>query len=159
MNGSAGCGIARQGLGECCAGWGGGGGAAGDGVRLEVRGQRFASLQRAQGWGGSGKIWGKCRLSTGSPQGFSVEATSPKSTPGPEQLPCSPSFAIDRRIPRDSNHKSRVFWANGNGLEKRRTERFSASCFRGAAHPGPRVRTTASRARDWQMTTACNPYT
>src|SRR5208282_6305287 len=41
--GSAECGIARQGLGECYAGWGGGGGAAGRGgggkagVRVGVR--------------------------------------------------------------------------------------------------------------------------
>jgi transposase len=35
------CSIARRGIGECCAGWGGGG-------RAEVRRQRFASLRRAQ---------------------------------------------------------------------------------------------------------------
>ena len=69
------------------------------------------------------------------------------------------SVIRDRRIPRDRNHKPLMYRANGNGLEKRRTERFSAGRFRGAAHPGPRVGTTASKIQDWQITPPCSPYT
>jgi hypothetical protein len=48
--------------------------------------------------------------------------------------------------------------ASGNALEKRRSQECSAGCFRGAAHPGPHVRTTESGNRDWQMTLVCNPH-